>query len=96
MAINNKTTFNPDNSEFRNRKEIDNLSIKNVVTIPEDIHSLEKIGFLHVSFLKDIIIPDELTKIKITNLELNGLITTEEELKITKLFPGTKLTINGQ
>ncbi|MBS1578021.1 MAG: DUF4419 domain-containing protein [Bacteroidetes bacterium] len=95
-AINNKTTFNPDKSEFRYQKEIDNLSIKNVVTIPLDIYSLEKIDFLHISFLKEIIIPNELTKIKIANLELNGLISTEDELKIKKQFPNTKLTINGQ
>lgn len=95
-AINNKNTFNPEKSEFRYQKQIDDLSIKNVVTIPLDIYSLEKIDFLHISFLKDIIIPAELTKIKIANLELNGLISTEEELKVIKLFPNTKLTINGQ
>lgn len=95
-AINNKTAFNPDNSEFKNQKKIDDLSIKNVVTINADIYSLEKIGFLHISFLKDIIIPVELTKIAITNLELNGHISKEDELKIIKLFPNTKLIINGQ
>lgn len=95
-AINNKNIFNPENSEFRYQKEFDDLSIKNVVTIPLDIYSLEKIDFLHISFLKDIIIPAELTKIKIANLELNGLISPEEELKVIKLFPNTKLTINGQ
>ncbi len=95
-AINNKNTFNPEKSKFRHQKEIDDLSIKNVTTIPLDIYSLEKIDFLHISFLKAIIIPNELTKIKIANLELNGLISTEEELRLMKLFPNTKLTINGQ
>jgi hypothetical protein len=95
-AINNKTTFDPEKSEFRNKREIDDLSIKNVVKIPLDIYSLKKINFLHISFLKDIIIPKELAKIEIVNLELNGQILKESELEIMKLFPNTQLTINGQ
>lgn len=94
-AINNKTTFNPEKSEFRNIREIDNLSIKNVVEIPLDIYSLKRIDFLHISFLKDIIIPKKLAEIEIANLELNGQILKESELEIMKLFPNTNLTING-
>jgi hypothetical protein len=95
-AINNKTIFNLEYSEFRYQKEIDDLSINNVVKIPQDIYSLKEIGHLHISFLKDIIIPAELAKIKIANLELNGHILSEDEIKIKKLFPNTKLIINGQ
>ena len=95
-AINNKTIFNLEYSEFRYQKEIDDLSINNVVKIPQDIYSLKEIGHLHISFLKDIIIPAELAKIKIANLELNGHILPEDEIKIKKLFPNTKLIINGQ
>ena len=65
-----------------------------VDTIPEDIYSLQKMSFLHISFLNDIIIPAEQTKIKITNLELNGHITWGGEERIKKMFPDTKLMIN--
>ncbi|HRP90330.1 MAG TPA: DUF4419 domain-containing protein [Edaphocola sp.] len=95
-AINKKNTFNPEKSEFRYQKEIDDLSIKNVTTIPLDIYSLEKIDNLHISFLKNIIIPVELTKIYIKNMELNGIISKEEELRVMQLFPNTTLIINGQ
>jgi len=95
-AVNNKTSFDPAKSVFRNQKKMDDLSITNVVIIPDDIYSIEQINFLHISFLKDILIPDKLAKIKIATLELNGRISTEEEIKIARLFPNTKLIINGQ
>ena len=95
-AINNKTKFNPDNSIFKYSKQMDDLTISNVKAIPPDIYLIERIEFLHISFLKEIIIPEEMAKIKIANLELNGRVTKDEELKIIKLFPNTKLIINGQ
>jgi Domain of unknown function (DUF4419) len=95
-AINNKSKFNPENSEFKFNKIMDNLSISNIDTIPSDIYSLEKIDNLHLNFLKNITISDELTKITIDNLELNGKITIEEIQRIKKLFPNTKLKINGE
>ena len=95
-AINNKNNFNPNYSEFNFMKEIDDLSIENVTTIPEDIYSLKKINFLHISFLKEIIIPDELSKINISNLDLKGKITKEEESRIRNLFPLSNIIINGK
>lgn len=95
-AVNNKEKFNPENSEFRYLNQIDDLSISNIETIPNDIYSLEKINNLHLSFLERITISDELTKITIENLELNGEINPEEIQRIKKLFPKTKLKINGK
>ncbi len=95
-AINNKEKFNPENSEFKFQKEIDDLSINNIETIPNDIYSLKKIDNLHLSFLKKIIISDELTKIIIDNLELRGEINIDEIQRIKNLFPKTKLKINGE
>ncbi len=95
-AINNKEKFNPENSEFIFQNEIDDLSISNIETIPNDIYSLHKIDNLHLSFLKNINIPDELTKITIGNLELNGEINMDEIQRIKHLFPKTKLKINGE
>ncbi len=95
-AVNNKTKFNPQNSEFNYQENIDDLSVKNINEIPEDIYSLKKIGFLHLSFKKEIKITSRLTQIEIENLELNGIITKEEEIKIINQFPNTKITINGE
>jgi hypothetical protein len=95
-AINNKNKFNPENSEFKYNKEIDDLSISNIETIPNDIFSLQKIDNLHLKFLKSINISDELAKITIDNMDLNGQITSDEIQRIKKLFPNTKLKINGE
>ena len=95
-AINNKNTFDPKKSEFRYQEKIDDLSISNIETIPNDIYSLQKIDNLHLSFIKTVRIPDELAKISIENLELKGQISAEEEQRIRKLLPNTKLKINGE
>ena len=95
-VINNKEKFNPENSEFEYQNEIDDLSISNIEIIPNDIYSLEKIDNLHLSFLKKINISDQLTKITIENLDLNGEINIEEIQRIKNLFPKTKLKINGE
>lgn len=94
-AINNKEKFNPENSEFKYNKEIDDSSISNIETIPNDIYSLQKIDNLHLTFLNKINVSNELTKITIENLELNGKINIEEIQRIKSLFPKTKLKING-
>ena len=95
-AVNNKTKFNPENSVFKYYKEMDELSVSNIETIPNDLYSVQKIENLHLKFLKSINIPDELTKITIDNLDLNGQITSDEIQRIKKLFPNTKLKINGE
>lgn len=95
-AINNKNNFDPKKSKFRYQKQIDDLSISNIETIPNDIYSLQKIDNLHLSFIKTVRIPDELAKISIDNLELTGQMSVEEEQKIRKLLPNTKLKINGE
>lgn len=95
--INNKNSFDAKNSRFSFMKEIDDLSINNITNeIPQDVYSLHKIQHLHLSFLNNIFIPNKLSQITIETLELTGLITTEEEGKIIKLFPNTKIKINGK
>jgi hypothetical protein len=95
-AINNKNKFNPDHSEFKYQENIDDLSISNIVNIPNDIYSIKKIDNLHLNFIKDINIPDELVNIKIGNLSLKGKITEAEIQRIKLLFPNTKLKINDE
>lgn len=95
-AINNNDKFNPENSEFKFDTKIDNLSISNIEEIPDDIYSLQIIDNLHLNFLNNINISEELAKITILNLELNGKITSEEIVRIKNLFPNTTLKINGE
>jgi len=94
--VSNKSSFNPEYSIFKFHKKMDDLSINNVDTIPGDIYSIEKITYLKITFLKDIVIPDELAKIDIAYLELNGKISIDAEQRIKKLFPATTLMINGE
>ncbi len=94
-AINHKAKFNPEKSIFKRDKKMEDLSYYNVSTIPPDIYSIETINFLHISFLKTIVIPKELSKIKIGTLELDGQISVEHEAEIKYLFPQTKIIING-
>lgn len=94
-CINNVNTFDPKKSKFSYETEMDDLSVSNIDSVPEDIYSLKKIGFLHLNFLNDIVIPAELTNISIENLELNGKINDGEVERLIKLFPKTKLKING-
>jgi len=93
-AVNNKTSFDPEKSEFSYLKEMDDLSISNINTVPEDIYSLKKIEFLHLKFTGEINIPEKLSQIQISNLELTGIINQEKEEQIKKLFPNTTIKIN--
>jgi len=93
-CINNVNTFDPKNSIYGNQTEMDNISILVNDSVPEEIYSLKKIGFLHLTFSHHINISEKLTKIRIDNLELFGITTKEEEEQIKKLFPKTNLKIN--
>ncbi len=94
-CVNNINTFDPKKSKFRYEGEMDDLSVSNIDSVPEDIYSLKKIDFLHLNFLRRIYITEKLTTVRIDNLEINGIATKEEEEQIKKLFPDTKLKING-
>jgi len=95
-CINNVNNFDPKKSMFRYEREMNDLSISNIDSVPDDIYSLRTIDFLHLTFLHRINITERLAKIQIDNLELKGMITTEEEQQIKKLFPQTHLKINGK
>ena len=53
------------------------------------------INRLELQFVDDINIPDELSKVNIKELVLSGKISITGKMRIKKLFPNTKLTING-
>ncbi|MGY4385478.1 hypothetical protein ACVWYN_002518 [Pedobacter sp. UYP24] len=65
-----------------------------VNTVPKEILELTNIKSLSLDFMGDILIPEEMGKISIENLNLKGTITQEEAKRIATLFPNTFLTIN--
>jgi hypothetical protein len=86
------------------RKELNSLSKKenrndtiqlNVKEIPDAILNLNTIKTLVVNFKNKISIPDRMFKINIGYLELNGVISEEEKITISKQFPNTVLKVNG-
>ncbi|MBF9220909.1 DUF4419 domain-containing protein [Hymenobacter ruricola] len=94
-AVVNKEHFNASHSEFRNTTEIEDLSISHVSVVPEDIYALKRIDKLHLNFLKDIVVPDELTRISIGTLWLTGTIAPAEAQRLVARFPNTTVYING-
>lgn len=63
--------------------------------VPEEILNLREINRLSLDFINDIRIPDKLSKIKISNLILNGVIDDAGIERIKTLFPHSKILING-
>lgn len=94
-AVVNKEKFNASYSDFRNTDAIDDLSISNVTAVPEDIYSLKRIKKLHISFLADIVVPDEMTQLNIGTLWLAEKIDPTEAQRLSARFPHTIVYING-
>lgn len=90
-----------DNTRLINRLKADaktggfgggiNLRVKE---FPSILLKLEEIKQLELTFINEIDIPDELSKVKIERLELSGKITEEGIQRIKSLFPNTNLKIN--
>ena len=91
-----------DNTRLINRLKADaktggfgggiNLRVKE---FPSILLKLEEIKQLELTFINEIDIPDELSKVKIERLKLSGRITKEEMQRIKTLFPNTDIKING-
>lgn len=62
--------------------------------VPKQILDLDRVERLELAFRDRIDIPDELAKVKITELVLSGKIDNTEIKRIKKLFPNTHLKIN--
>lgn len=69
-----------------------NLRVKE---FPVILLELEEIKQLELTFINEIDIPDELSKVKIERLELSGKITEEGIQRIRTLLPDTDIKING-
>ena len=57
---------------------------------------LNHIKNLDITFIDDIQIPDEMSKIDISKFRMTGKISDSQIERICKLFPNTELTINGK
>jgi hypothetical protein len=67
-----------------------------VFRVPKEILSLDQIKGLSINFTDEIIIPDEMGKIKIEEFRMYGKISDEGIDRIVKLFPNTMLIINNK
>jgi hypothetical protein len=77
---------------FNKRDDVVNLHVDNV---PPELYKIGPINKLRIDFFGNIRIPEELAAIQIKDLTLLGKTTDLEINRIVKLFPGTKLHING-
>ncbi len=70
------------------------ISIK-VKEVPSALLSLDHIKRLSIEFLDDIVIPDEMGKLRIDNLRLSGEISEQQIQRIKGMFPESVIVING-
>jgi hypothetical protein len=82
--------FNSDNSQ-----DWGGIQIR-VKTFPKELLSLTQIKTLEIQFLDKIIIPEEISKIKIDTFIMTGSISNDEIQRICKLLPNTKIFINDK
>lgn len=67
-----------------------------VKTVPKEVLELKEIKKLEISFLGDILIPEEMGRIKIGRFSMRGNVTEPEIARICKLFPSTRININNK
>jgi hypothetical protein len=67
-----------------------------VNSVPKEILALDQIKSLSINFTDEIIIPDEMGKIKIEEFRMYGKISDEGIERIVRMFPNTVLIINNK
>lgn len=99
----------PEIGWFVKKKDEEDMRVKNYIEseedsqsysfivdeVPKELLSLKEIRFLFITFRGDIIIPNEMKKIKIRYLALQGEIDADGIKRICKMFPNTGVLING-
>ena len=70
------------------------ISIR-VKEFPTELLSLKEIENIEIEFLEEIIIPDEFANVKVENLKLTGKIKNAAIERVVKLFPESRIVING-
>ena len=64
--------------------------------VPKEILGLDQIKGLQINFTDEIVIPDEMARIKIEEFRMTGKISNAGIERICKMFPNTVLFINGK
>ena len=89
------TSFTPGSGICLRVKEFPPVVLSELLRISENRIEKFTVNRLELQFVDDINIPDELSKVDIKELVLSGKISIAGKMRIKKLFPNTKLTING-
>ena len=71
------------------------ISIR-VRAVPAELLAMKEIKKLSIDFLGDIVIPEEINKVKIGSFAMTGKITDDEIKRICRLLPDATLIINGK
>jgi hypothetical protein len=87
----------PENSELAKKLEgnPDSISIR-VMEFPAELLYLNYARILTIDFINEITIPDAFAGKRIDNLILSGQITKNEISRIRRMFPDSRITINGK
>jgi len=64
--------------------------------VPKEILGLDQIKGLQINFTDEIVIPDEMARIKIEVFKMTGKISDAGIERICKMFPNTVLIINDK
>jgi hypothetical protein len=67
-----------------------------VIEFPVELLHLDSIGTLTIDFINEIAIPDAFARVEINKLNLSGKIERKGIKRITKMFPSSRITINGK
>ena len=87
----------PENSDLAKKleQEPDSISIR-VMEFPKELLSLDGIRTLKIDFINEIKIPNAFAGKEINHLILSGKIKQNEINRIIKMFPDSRITINGE
>jgi hypothetical protein len=90
----------PENSDLAKKLESNgknpySISIR-VMEFPPALLYLNRIDYLTIDFINEITIPDEFAGVYVRYLNLSGKIERKEINRIIKMFPDSRITINGK
>jgi len=87
----------PENSDLAKKLERNPSSISiRVMEFPAELLYLDHIRTLTIDFINEITIPDSFAGKRIDHLILSGKINLKEIYRIKKMFPDSRITINGR
>lgn len=73
-----------------------NVTLNLIEEIPEDLYQVKEMSNLTLYFTNKVHIPKKLLKIRLYSLNVNGDISPKERKRIIRMFPFTRLYLNGE